>query len=131
ETLLTLTIIALFISLSAPLLMTTFEKQSEKQFLTLFEQDILYLQNESFGRNSYNRIIFREDYYTIMHDQDVERTIVRHYPEHLTISSNNTNIISFSRTGTIVNPGTISFQSKHKKNKIVFPFGKGRFYVTE
>lgn len=131
ELLITLTIIAFIISLSAPFLINIFERQAEKQFITLLEQDILLLQNSSFGKYEYNRIIFRDDHYTLAFKTDREKYITRHYPKHLTLRYNNTNIINFNHKGTIVNPGTISIKSKHMNKKIVFPFGRGRFYVKE
>src|SRR5699024_6272268 len=126
ELLFTLSVIAIIASLSVPLLFSSIEKHSENQFLTLFEQDVFSIQNQSFGTNEYIRLIFRQDYYVIIHGNRQDENVIRNYPDHLTVSHNNSNIISFNNNGTIMNPGTISMTSKHMNKELVFPFGKGR-----
>src|SRR5699024_9164033 len=98
---------------SSPILITLFEKQTEKQFLALFEQDILLLQNNTIDKYEYNRIIFRDDHYELMFNDKNIANIVRHYPIDLSLSYNNTPIISFNDTGTIINPGTLKVKSKY------------------
>lgn len=131
ELLMTLMIIAMMMLFIVPQLINLYEKQIEKQFLTVLEQDFLMLQNSSFQNYDYNRIIFREDSYSLSFAFDSSRQIRREYPKNMTINYNNTNIINFNYKGTIVNPGTLTIRSKHMNKKLVFPFGKGRFYVAE
>lgn len=128
ELLFTLTVVAFIISLSVPFLIATFEKQKEKQFFTLLKQDILLLQNSTFRTSDYNRIFFRIDHYQIIFDSNKYESIIRQYPQHTSLMGNTT-ILNFKKDGTVIDPRTITLRSKYGNKDLVFPFGKGRFYV--
>lgn len=130
ELLFTLTVITFIISLSVPNLIPIFEKQEENKFITLLKQDVLLLQNYSFRNDNYHRIIFRKDHYQIVFARSEFESIIRHYPSHILLQGN-TIILNFNKNGTVVTPRTITFKSKYGNKSIVFPFGKGRFYVKD
>lgn len=131
ELLITLTIITFIIAISSPLLISLIEKQTEKQFLAILEQDVLLLQNSTLNKYEYNRIIFRSDHYEVVFNNRDVKNIVRYYPKNLSISYNNTSAISFNHKGIVTNPGTALVQSDHMLIELIFPFGRGRFYVQE
>lgn len=131
EMLITLMFIGLMIVLTLPYLIAIFEKQAEKQFFTSLEQDVLLLQNSTFRTFDYNRVIFRKDHYRLALPTDRNESINRQYPKHITLSSDHSLIVEYNHRGTVIDPSTITFRVKNRYIDIVFPFGKGRFYVNE
>lgn len=134
EMLFVLSICSIIITLSVPLIFSTLEKQEEKRFLETFEFDVLYMQNLSIGKtDGYLRIEFYEDNYSILNGTTDETLLVRNYPKHVTVTINTWAMksISFNKNGVIKFPGNVSIVINNTEYILVFPLGKGRFYIDE
>lgn len=131
EMLIVLTILYLIIIISVPLVTSTFAKVEEKQFLNTFQSDVLYLQNISIGSKDHIRMMFREDHYEISNYMKNRTLIYRDYPDNMSIDARTMKYVSFNDKGSIRYPGVIHMETALKSYRIVFPLGKGRFYVDE
>ena len=129
EMLAVLSIYAILILLSAPIMVKTFEAQQEKQFLKTFEFDLLYAQNLSTQSKNNIRINFDEDQYTILSDNEVITS--RMIPENWHINLRVIKNIGFDENGRIKEPGTMSIKRRQSEDVGVFPFGKGRGYIVK
>lgn len=129
EMLAVLSIYAILILLSAPIMVKTFEAQQEKQFLKTFEFDLLYAQNLSTQSKNNIRINFDEDQYTILSDNEVITS--RMIPENWHINLRVIKNIGFDENGRIKEPGTMSIKTRQSEYVVVFPFGKGRGYIVK
>jgi|SRR5690625_2200697 len=130
EMLFTMVILSLLIFIGVPSLIKVIENQQTKHFFQILNSDIFYIQNQALGTRQNIRIMFDEDYYILLHEQKAEE-IKRFYPEHLTYKLDINNRISFSNSGTVINPTTFMFTDNNHSYKIVFPLGKGRHYIEK
>ena len=132
EMLLTLSILSILFLLTIPVQSDLLTKQQEKQFIELLQQDVLFLQNQSSKhRRDEMYIRFYDDYYSILSWIN-EPYAHREYPAGWTLVANNqTRLIRFVQTGTILQPRTLVMYTPSEKIYIVFPLGKGRFYIEK
>lgn len=110
-----------------PSMYETLTKQQRKHFFQMLENDVFLIQNYSLYSNSNNRILVNKEDYIVRTDSDY---IFRKYPHDFRLI-NNYNRIRFSVNGTVYDPTTYIFQDQNGLYKVVFPFGKGRFYIDE
>lgn len=110
-----------------PSLFQTLAKQEAKHFFQLFESDAFLTQNKSLYTPTNDRILMDRHHYVISGDGKV---LIRNYPNDLDLTSEKIRI-RFSLSGTIVEPTTYRFISQSGIYKVIFPFGKGRFYLEE
>lgn len=107
----------------------TLLKQATRQFLAIFESDIMLVQSEALATLKSSRLTFYDDEYVIL----VNGKQLRHrsIPNHLSFSTVNNSRIQYSNNGTIVQPTTYLLRDRNDLYRIVFPFGKGRHYVEK
>lgn len=127
ELLFVLVIVSIISLLVLPSMFHTLTKQETNHFLQTFESDVFLTQNQSLYTLTNDRILLEKNYYIVRNDG---KNILRSNPHHLELSSPTTRI-RFSMNGTIVDPTTYRFKDQHGIYRIVFPFGKGRFYIDE
>jgi len=129
ELLFVLSTISLLLLLAHPFHFSLLEKQQEKQFLDVFESDVLYIQNVALTTGERAEIIFGTNHYIVQ----VGKAVIeeRQFPESLEMDSRNLLTISFNEFGTIRKAGTIILRSQQTTYRIVFPLGKGRSYIVE
>lgn len=132
EVIFTLSMLSIIVSLSAPIIFSILDSQSEKQFFDLLFSDLLLIQIASHGVNSGKAYVEFEDYsYTVHVDKNgYKRKIKRSYPSGWKKDERLFDEISF-KNGTIRKPGTILIQSENTDYRIIFPLGKGRGYVDK
>ena len=132
EMLLTLSILSILFLLTIPLQSDLLTKQQEEQFIEVLQQDVLLIQNQSSKhRRDEMYIRFFDDYYSIL--SGVNKPFAyREYPADWTlVTTNQSRLIRFVQTGTILQPRTLVMYTPSHKLYIVFPLGKGRFYIEK
>lgn len=128
EMLVVLAITSLLTIFLLPKLSETVRSQEQRHFFTLFESDNLFLQNQMLYRPTYGRInLYRSSYVINLGNNDL---IYRTLPEPLHLTNPNYQI-SYASSGTIRQPYTYRYKYNNHVYRVVYPFGKGRFYVEQ
>lgn len=132
EMLITLSILSILFLLTIPVQSDLLIKQQEEQFIELLQQDVLFIQNQSSKhRRDEMYIRFYDDYYSILSGVN-EPFVQREYPADWTLVANNqTRLLRFVQSGTVLQPRTLIMYTPTEKLYIVFPLGKGRFYIEK
>lgn len=130
ELLLVLSIFSFLTLLAVPLQLTSLNKQEEKQFIELFKDDVLLIQNQA-SLNSKNRMYIRffDDHYKILQGTKPAFS-ERDFPNGWNLVGTN-RVLEFSETGTIIQPRTIVIYSEDERIAFIFPLGKGRFHLEK
>lgn len=129
EVLLVLGIIAVMLLLVTPINSSSLEKHRVDQFLETFAADVLHVQHLSAVSPQIVKIQFSPGRYQIRNDVEVLTT--RDYPENVRIDKTAVENISFTQNGSIRFAGTIKVRTADTVYNLVFPPGKGRFYISE
>ncbi|WP_405101204.1 competence type IV pilus minor pilin ComGD [Oceanobacillus sp. FSL H7-0719] len=128
EMLLVLSVLSILILFAAPFHASTITKQEEKQFIELFQFDVLLIQNQASIQSKRKMYIrFFDDHYLILHGTNVPYA-KRSYPRGWSIVGIN-RILEFHNSGTFLSPRTITMYSEDERIAFIFPLGKGRFYI--
>lgn len=130
EMLVVLGIVSILLLLSAPLTISTLEKQRDKQFLDVFKFDVLYIQNLASTTKEPITLTFYKDRYEI-NKHHKKSFIVRQYPNGWELEERPNNSIKFKQNGTFIKPRTFLIASKNTAYQIIFPLGKGRCYIVK
>ncbi|MGM8213491.1 competence type IV pilus minor pilin ComGD [Virgibacillus sp. W0430] len=131
EMLFVLTILLLILSTSVPIVTSAINKQQVKQFVNVFQSDLLYLQNQSTGNKDDIRLIFKDDHYFVKNYNTKRTLFQRSYTKNMAIDTRTINYIAFNDKGTLKYPGVIYIKTDYKDYRLVFPLGKGRNYIDE
>jgi len=129
ELLLSLSIVMMMLLLVVPISLSTLESAEEKQFFQTLEFDVLYIQSIA-HEDILTTIRFADNHYLITRGNQ-QGTIRRDYPKGVTINARANNIITFEHHGSVRNPRTIEIHTKHGSYRMIFPFGKGRYYIEK
>src|SRR5699024_3307685 len=130
ELLLVLMITSIFTVIGGKISFSTLEKQYEKQFFHVLTEDLRYIQNLALS-DAYTeaRITFNPTSYRVTTNQS-HPNFDRKYPSGWTFEENAFNRIIFNSNGTLRSSGTVLLKSNSKQYKVVFPLGKGSYYVS-
>ena len=131
EVVVVLSIWSVIILLLVPISLKQIEVQQEKRFFETFEIDILYMQRLSMMTKENVRLRFYDDSYHILKGQKEPTILVRDMPSSWKINMRNYLSISFDENGRMRNPITIVITTTYASYNIIFPLGKGRYYVVE
>lgn len=129
EMLFSLSITAVIILIIPPFNHNIIENLKKEQFFTLFQSDVLYIQQMQSTTDKNYRIRFFNEYYAIYYED--KSIIKRDFPKDWIVDTRGNNIIVFKRFGTILSPRTIVFKTKSDIYHAIFPLGKGRFYIEK
>ncbi|GEN87393.1 competence type IV pilus minor pilin ComGD [Oceanobacillus sp. FSL W8-0428] len=131
ETLFALSILSVILLLIPKHQIEQIDKLESRHFLDTLEMDVLYIQNKRSTQESGKSYILRfyPDNYSILFNYSTE--IRREYPPLFSLDTPFPKDIEFSVGGVIKNPQSILISFGEERYRIVFPFGKGRFYVEE
>ncbi|WP_182199560.1 competence type IV pilus minor pilin ComGD [Paraliobacillus salinarum] len=134
EVLIVLSLLTTLLFIGGSIQYRTYDTYQFKQWYALFESDLLRLQQNTMSstNNSYLLIRPNDNSYEVRNSTTEKPIIKRSIPKNLKIrlySFNNP--LSFSKSGTIKNPGKFQVMSKYSKWEIIFPLGKGRSYINE
>jgi|SRR5690625_306889 len=129
ELLLTLVVLTVFLSLVLMPLNDVFKKVQVDQFFAIFEADVFHTQANVLNTVHTNRVIFDSGFYSVVGDGG-KRIYVREIPPFITIANRDFRI-QFNINGTIIQPRTYRIYVEDDTYAIVFPLGKGRYYVEK
>lgn len=132
EMLVTLSILSILFLLTVPVQSELLGKQQEEQFIETLKQDVLFIQNQSSKHTRDEMYIrFYDNHYSIL--SGVNKPFAeRDYPADWTLVANNqTRLLRFVQSGTVLQPRTLVMYTPSEKLFIVFPLGKGRFYIEK
>ncbi|MDQ0351010.1 competence protein ComGD [Alkalibacillus filiformis] len=105
--------------------------RTTQHVLDTFEQDIFYIQQHSLLYQRRLTLLFTSSNSYIIYRSSLESPIIeREFGEDVQFQYE-TRRISFTPRGTIVDPRTIYISINGQTYEVTFPFGKGRYYVTE
>lgn len=132
EVLLVLSIWSILILFVMPIDLDRLETKQEEKFLETLAFDVLYIQSLSTTvEDDHMRIQFYRDGYTVRVGTFENEMIYRQAPKGWSISYRVLPMISFDKYGRIKKPGNVLIHTNQTTYRIIFPFGKGRFYVVE
>ncbi|MFZ3577851.1 competence type IV pilus minor pilin ComGD [Virgibacillus sp. DJP39] len=132
EMILVLGVVSALLLLSTPVMVSLLENQKDEQFLTTFENDVLYMQSISYLSKDYIGIKIYSDNYTILEGHTNTILKRRAIPPGWSFDLRTLKeLISFNQNGTIRQSGTIYLTTTNNSYKIVFPPGKGRCYIEK
>lgn len=126
ELLLVLLAVSVLSVIIIPSMLGTVQNIQTNHFFKTMDADILFVQNQTLGKEGYLRIVFNEDHYLIV-DAVGGGTTRRAYPSHLSLSR--TYRISFSSSGSVKNAGSFLLTGPRSNYQVTFPLGKGRHYI--
>lgn len=134
EVLLVLTAFLVLLSFGFTIPVKTIQQHEVSQFLTRFQQDILYLQEWNMYEeiSAYMTIDPSKHQYSIRKNWTGDIIIQREIPEYMNIDLRTLKQpIYYTSNGTIKNPGVLMISAGNTSYKITFPFGKGRSYIEK
>lgn len=133
EMILVLGVLSIFILLSTPLQVSILDNQKEEQFLTTFQNDLLYMQSISYLSPHDIEMEFTADRYSIRNGHENTILLTRSIPAEweFDMRTFKDKGISFANSGTIRQPGTMFLTTSKTSYRIVFPLGKGRCYIEK
>jgi competence protein ComGD len=129
ELLLSLSVVTVMVLLVVPISLSALQTAEEEQFFRTLESDVLYIQSMAHEDVTFS-IRFADDHYTIVRGSH-GGTIKRDYPRGLTMETYTNQMLSFEQYGSVRNPRTIHIHTKKGSYRMVFPFGKGRYYIEK
>lgn len=129
ELLFVLLIVSIVSLLALPSMYNMYKDQQTKQFFSLLDSDILYVQNQAMAGKRNCRVVFDNDSYSVLSEDKLISQ--RSYPEHMRYRNVSTNRIVFNDLGSARNVTTYLFYADHDMYQIVFPLGKGRHYIEQ
>ncbi|RDW21933.1 competence type IV pilus minor pilin ComGD [Oceanobacillus chungangensis] len=130
EMLIVLSILSVMLLFIVPINKSNIEKVQTTKFIEQLEFDMLMIQNLSTTVDDSFSIRFYNDRYSILQGWKPAFAI-RKYPPGFQIDFKNKDTIVFNKYGSIINPRKIKINVGEKDFDIVFPLGKGRFYINE
>lgn len=131
EILFVLTITSILTLIGGKLSFITLHKQYEQHFLNTLTDDIRYIQNLSISDIQTDaRIYFEPTQYKVTSSQISSPDYTRTLPKGWEIKRRTFRTITFNSNGTLRNAGTIYIQTPYAEFKVVFPPGKGSYYVS-
>lgn len=115
---------------AVPIIYDIYEQEKFKQFFDVFDEDILFIQNQSMRGLNKVHITIEENYYYVKTEEGI--LYRREYPEQITYESGKSSRLSFNLLGSVHNPRTIQFRvNDGTRYELVLPFGKGRHYIVK
>ncbi|MDM8099425.1 MULTISPECIES: competence type IV pilus minor pilin ComGD [Oceanobacillus] len=131
EALFALSILSIILLLIPRQQVEQIEKLELQHFFDTLEMDVLYLQSTAGTQeNDIPYVLkFNPDSYSIVLDRF--REIKREYPAQFSLVTSFPKNVEFYISGVIKNPQTIRVSLAGEPYQIVFPLGKGRYYVEK
>src|SRR5699024_4960062 len=117
-----LVIILLFITISYDNLTET----KMDVFFAELKSDVDFVQSHNFQTDNFYEIVFNKN-------KSNECILIKeqNYSDDVTVELRNFNRINYKKNGTFKTPGRIIFKEGNKKHhELIFPFGKGGFYIV-
>ncbi|GEL77342.1 competence type IV pilus minor pilin ComGD [Tenuibacillus multivorans] len=134
EMLIVLTIILMITTFSMNQMVKSTTNDPLEDFLEQLEKDIFMMQQQAMTKQKQLSLLFHlNEHYYMIYDSPLNPAILKRDYDHrlqLDLTSIN-NPLHYRSSGVPINPGSFILTYNEKHYKVTFPFGKGRFYVTE
>ncbi|MCZ0704067.1 competence protein ComGD [Natronobacillus azotifigens] len=134
ELLVTISLIMIMITMIGLIHGKSYDNYQFKRWFQQFESDVLFLQQQTMTTrtNDLLNILPSTNQYEIRSTPLEPPNIVRNIPKEWKVSILSLQMpLSYTRAGTIRNPGMFRITTKHSTYDIYFPFGKGRCYFVQ
>jgi len=134
EMLTTLFIMLIIIHVTAIQINDVNRERTFEQFIDQFQRDVFAMQQYTITNREILSLYFNtNEHYYVIYKSPLEPEITkRSYNPNIKLNFTTLdNPIRFQLSGSIINPGKILVSYDKEKYEIVFPLGKGRFYVKE
>ncbi|KGP72982.1 hypothetical protein N782_08565 [Pontibacillus yanchengensis Y32] len=123
-----LSVWTILLSIAIPLSTSLYRGYKEELFLNQLKTDVLYVQQETMTKGENFSLFLKKDHYEIYNHRLIREV---QYPKGWSIETSISKRIHFDVNGRNRSPGTFYIRTPNKSYIMVFPLGKGRFYVTE
>lgn len=131
EVLVVLSIKVIMIILIAPVMYQNLTKTSIDVFFDELKSDVNYVQSENYLTDDFFELRFNKRGYKIIKNSTQQLIKEKEYPDILTVETRVFNSVIFQNNGTFKTPGRVIFKEGNKKTyELIFPFGKGGFYIV-
>ncbi|QHS22746.1 type II secretion system protein [Virgibacillus sp. MSP4-1] len=134
EMLVVLTIFMTLVFITAPVNTNVQKELKVQQFFSLFEQDVLWMQNQAITKNEIYRLHWHPDShkYEIRQSGLGKLMVRRNYSSEIEVELKSFQLpFSFYPSGAPNQPGVLLIHTEEDTFQVTFPLGKGRFYVTK
>lgn len=132
EVLVVLAILSLFTLIGVRMSTAVLHQQYENHFFTTLTQDVRYIQNVAMANKTATvQIYFNPTSYRVFSSHERFISFTRPLPSGWRIATSTFSIVSFTSKGSLKYSGTIYIDTPHNQFNVVFPLGKGSYYVTK
>lgn len=130
ETLISLSIVSVLLFIVVPVQTNLIQKKEEEFFLEMLTYDLFHLQNSSYG--NWTGIHLEPHDYGYRIDNSYQDFVARRLlPTGWEWDATLPRKFRFNENGTFINPRVLRIKTNDEVIRLVFPMGKGRFYVKE
>src|SRR5699024_11169155 len=102
-------------------------------FFALLKSAVYFVQSHNFQTDHFYEIVCNKNNYKLTQNQSNEFILIKeqNYPDDVTVELLNFNRINYKKNGTFKTPSRIIFkEDNNKHHELIFPFGKGGFYIV-
>lgn len=134
EVLLVISIVTIMVAVTGVIQSRTHDKLQFERWYQQFDRDILFLQQQTMLTRTNDQFNIRPstNSYEIRSSPLEAPSLQRDMPSEWEVSLLTLQMpLSFTRAGTIRNPGMFRIVTKHNRYDVYFPFGKGRSYFVK
>ncbi len=128
-----LTVLMAIVAISIPGFQSRMVQKEEQRFFEVLQQDVYFVQSQSYSAKRTAKIIFREPNRSYEIFTDLQAVAVsRKLPDTVTLKKkSNLNEIYFNPNGSVVQSGTFHFATNSGEKTVVVHLGKGRVVFSE
>lgn len=117
--------------LIAPPMYQNLTKTTTDVFFDELKADINLVQSKNYLTDDFYELTFNNRSYKIIKNSTQQMIKENGYPDNLTVETRVFKTVKFQHNGTFKTPGRIIFKEGNKKTyELIFPFGKGGFYIV-
>lgn len=132
EVLVVLGINLMIILLIVPFAYNDLTKTKLDVFFAELKSDVDLVQSHNFQTEDFYKLTFNKSSYKLTKSSNNDLILVKEksYPEGITVEMHDFTSVKYQKNGTIIKPGRVIFREENKKHELIFPFGKGGFYIV-
>lgn len=130
EVLVVLAIKVIMLTLIAPVIYSQITDSKLDYFFEELRSDINLVQSENYLTDDFYELTFYQESYKLVKNSTQQLIKENKYPDNVTIETRVFSSIVYQHNGTFKTPGRVIFYQGKKKYELIFPFGKGGFYLV-
>lgn len=131
EVLVVLGIKLLIILLIIPLAYENIAKTEMEVFFAELKCDVDLVQSHNYQTNDFYELTFNKKSYKLIKNSTNQLIKEKSYPGGVTVDKRVFESVIYQNNGTFRTPGRIIFKEENKRShELIFPFGKGGFYIV-